>query len=167
VFCLHHIICQSLKQICSHAKLLLWINRLMCRRGLRTTHSKQTYARPPTAPPYINLISHKGLSHLPEKHKHTEPALSLISEMEGGQRSRRCLCVCVQACEPAVCVCVCSHVCECAHQWGRETSMFCARTHTHTPVLTGGCGKEVVPELGSDCLWLRERGIKSSQQLSP
>lgn len=28
---------------------------------------------------------------------HIEPALSLISEMEGGQRTRRCLCVCVQA----------------------------------------------------------------------
>lgn len=29
--------------------------------------------------------------------------------------------------------------------------------HAHTPALTGGCGKEVVPELGSACLWLRER----------
>lgn len=46
---------------------------------------------------------------------------------------------------------------------------MCTHTHTHTyiPVLTGGCGKEVVPELGSARLWLRERGIKSSQQLSP
>lgn len=52
------------------------------------------------------------------------------------------------------------------HVNGGEGNMH-VHTHIHTPVLTGGYGKEVVPELGSACLWLRERGIKSSQQLSP
>lgn len=70
-------------------------------------------------------------------------------------------------------VSVCKHECvlagsdTCSHMHvserfvgGRETCV-CTHTHTcrHIPVLTGGCGKEGVPELGSACLWLRERGI--------
>lgn len=65
---------------------------------------------------------------------------------------------------------MCAHMYVSVHVNGGGTHAHVrahSRTHARTPVLTGGCGKEVVPELGSACLWLRERGIKSSQQLSP
>lgn len=59
----HQCICQSPCYLltCKDGTVNEWLDK-----AFTGIHSKQTYARPPTAPPFLNLISHKGLSHLPE-----------------------------------------------------------------------------------------------------
>lgn len=148
-----------------HGKLMLWRNLLLQPQGPAKIHSKQTYARPPTAPPYLNRISHKGPSHLSENintpreavRVRREPALSLIPG-DGGRSVYQTACVqaCVQAGMPyysgSTLLCTCERAC---HEM--RVGNMDVNEHSHTPTLTGGCGKEVVPELGSACLWLRER----------